>query len=485
MLLNELLEGLNYELIQGEIDKKVDQIIYDSRIKTQNGLFVAITGYKTDGHKYINAAIENGAKVIIAEKDVYINNQSITIVKVSDSRYALACISANKYDHPSTKLQLIGVTGTNGKTSITYLLGQILEEYNHKIGIVGTIENRIGKEVVTAERTTPESLELQGILSKMVENDITYALMEVSSHALNLKRVDKCAFELGIFTNLTQDHLDFHSTMDEYAKAKAKLFKLCKTGIINIDSEYASVMMEDAACNIQTYGIDNHAADYYATNIKITAKGTSYVLNCKQGTFNVYVPIPGKFTVYNTLAVIASAAYLSIPMENIINSLAHISGVPGRVQSFTSNKGYTVLIDYAHTPDGLKNVLEAITEFADERIITVFGCGGDRDRTKRPIMGEIAACYSDYVIITSDNPRSEDPIQIINEIEGGVNQHTKPYEKIEDRKEAIAAALKKVSKGDVVLIAGKGHENYQILKDKTIHFDDSEIVQQIIQEEQK
>ncbi len=485
MLINKLLEGLNYELIQGDLSREIDQIIYDSRIKTKNGLFVAITGFKTDGHQFINTAIENGAKVIIAEKDVAIDNPCITVVKVSDSRYALACISANRYNHPSAKLNLVGVTGTNGKTSITYLLGQILEEYNQKIGIIGTIENRIGKEVIIAERTTPESLELQSLFSKMVENDVTYALMEVSSHALNLSRVEKCAFDLGIFTNLTQDHLDFHSTMDEYALAKSKLFQLCKTGIINIDSEYASIMMKDATCTIQTYGIDNHDADYYATDINITAKGTSYVLNCEQGAFNVYVPIPGKFTVYNTLAVIAGAAFFNIPMDHIITSLEHIKGVPGRVQSFTSTKEYSVLIDYAHTPDGLKNVLETITEFVDNKIITVFGCGGDRDRKKRPIMGEIAARYSDYVIITSDNPRSEDPIEIINEVEVGIQKHTKPYDKEVDRKEAIIAALKKASKGDVVLIAGKGHENYQILKDKTIHFDDSEIVQQIIQEEQK
>ena len=483
MLLNTLLEGLNFEQIQGNLNQDVDEIIYDSRIKAKNGLFVAITGYKTDGHQFIDAAIENGARVIVTQKDICIDNSEVTVVKVSDSRYALACISANRYNHPSEKLHLVGVTGTNGKTSITYLLGQILEEYHHKIGIIGTIENRIGKEVLKTERTTPESLELQSLFAKMVDHEISHVLMEVSSHALSLSRVEKCAFELGIFTNLTQDHLDFHSSMADYAEAKAKLFKMCKTGIINIDSEYADIMMKDASCAVQTYAIDNHTADYYATDIQITAKGTSYVLHSRQGTFNIYVPIPGKFTVYNTLAVIAGAVYFNIPMEHIIRSLAHIKGVPGRVQSFTSERGYTVLIDYAHTPDGLKNVLETITEFADRRIITVFGCGGDRDKAKRPIMGEIAAAYSDYVIITSDNPRSEEPAEIINEIEVGVKKYTKPYEKIEDRREAIKSALKQAEKGDVVLVAGKGHENYQILKDKTIHFDDSEVVQQMMQEE--
>lgn len=482
MKLKDLVIGLQYQCVCGNLEQEVDNIIYDSRIKTKSGLFIAIEGFKTDGHQFINAAIENGAKVLVVQKNIHCDKQGITIIKVENTRSVMADIANNMFDSPSKKLNLVGVTGTNGKTSIVYLLGQILESYHKKVGIIGTIENRIGDMVLKAERTTPESLDLQAMFHKMLEHGVEYAFMEVSSHALELSRVDGCDFKIGIFTNLTQDHLDFHHTMSNYAHAKSKLFKLCNVGIINSDSDYAGVMREGATGNIVTYGIDN-AADYRAYNIIITAVGVEYTLECPRGNYKITVPIPGKFSVYNSLAVIVAAIHLNIPIDHIIHSLANVKGVPGRVQSFASKNGFNVLVDYAHTPDGLENVLDTIKQFVQKDIITVFGCGGDRDKTKRPIMGEIAAKYSNKVIITSDNPRSEYPAQIIDEIEIGVRKANTSYVKMEDRKEAILFALQEAKQGDVVLIAGKGHENYQILKDRIIHFDDSEVVKEYLQGE--
>ncbi len=474
MKLIELLDGLDYVCIKGNVNQEVDQMIYDSRIKTSAGLFIAIEGFKTDGHQYISTAISNGAKVILVQKEVPID-EDVTVIQTKDTRLAMAIMANNAYQHPSKKFDLVGVTGTNGKTSITFILGQLLEAYHKKIGIIGTIENRIGSQVLKAERTTPESLDLQALFSKMVEEKVDVTLMEVSSHALALSRVVGVAFKVGIFTNLTQDHLDFHKTMDNYVEAKAKLFQLCEIGIINQDSPYTKQITEAATCKLITYGISNEA-DYMAKDIIITATKVEYTLICEEGKFRVEVPIPGKFTVYNTLAVIAASRALNLPLAYVLDTLKQIKGVPGRVQTFNSSKGYSVLVDYAHTPDGLENVLSTIKEFVKGRVITVFGCGGDRDKTKRPIMGSIAAKYSNHVFITSDNPRTENPLQILDDIEVGVKAITSNYIKVEDRKVAICQALNEAQKDDVVLIAGKGHENYQILKDRIIHFDDSEVV---------
>jgi UDP-N-acetylmuramoyl-L-alanyl-D-glutamate--2,6-diaminopimelate ligase len=396
----------------------------------------------------------------------------------------MAKLACNFYNNPSQALNLIGVTGTNGKTSITFLLGQILEAYGKKIGVIGTIENRIGERVLKSERTTPEAIDLQKLLAQMVEENVTDTLMEVSSHALALNRVSGSQFKIGIFTNLTQDHLDFHHTMENYASAKALLFQQCAVGIVNNDSPYKNHIIDGHTCRLITYGIET-PSDYQATDIRITAQGVSYTLNYADTTYAIQVAIPGKFTVYNTLSVIAAARELGVPMEIIMETLAHAKGVPGRIQSIASPKGYSVIVDYAHTPDGLENVLETIKQFATGKITTVFGCGGDRDNTKRPLMGEVASRYSDYVVITSDNPRSENPYVILDQVEVGVKKHETPYVKIEDRKQAIYFALQQAKKDDVVLIAGKGHENYQILNDRIIHFDDLEIVKDFLEEEQQ
>ncbi|MEG0712629.1 MAG: UDP-N-acetylmuramoyl-L-alanyl-D-glutamate--2,6-diaminopimelate ligase, partial [Niameybacter sp.] len=316
MKLVTVLKDIPYFLIMGEPNQEVDSIIYDSRIKTASGLFIAIKGFSTDGHQYIGAAIENGAKTIVVEDHVEIQKEGITVVKVDNTRTIMARLAVNFYDHPSTKLDLVGVTGTNGKTSITFLLGQLLEAYNKKTGIIGTIENRIGRTILKSQHTTPESADLQKLLETMVEEGVSHCLMEVSSHALALHRVDENDFKIGIFTNLTQDHLDFHKTMDAYAEAKAILFSRCQVGVLNEDSSYVHKMKEKATCEIITYGIDN-LADYHASQIHVTAQGVTYHLSTPEGAYQVEVPIPGKFTVYNTLAVICTARQLGLPMEFI------------------------------------------------------------------------------------------------------------------------------------------------------------------------
>lgn len=482
MELKKVLDGIEYELLQGEINKEISDIIYDSRIKTKNGLFIAIKGFTSDGHKFISGSISNGAKVVVVSENVEVEQKNITVIKVQDSRAAMARIANNFYGNPSMDLSLVGVTGTNGKTSTTFLLAGILEAYNKKIGVIGTIENRIGTQILETARTTPESLDLQKLFRKMNDQNVDVAIMEVSSHALELNRVDGCDFDIGAFTNLTQDHLDFHETMDNYAQAKAKLFKMCKTSVINVDSSYSQIMLDASKNEPITYGIENPAT-FFATDIEIHAQETRYKLNYKGKEIQIVVPIPGKFTVYNTMCAIICAYKLGVPLDFIADHLKAAKGIPGRVQSFQSSKGYSVLVDYAHTPDGLENVLLAIKNFAKGDIITVFGCGGDRDNKKRPIMGEIATKYSDKVYITSDNPRSEEPDQIIKQIEIGAKKYSESYEIEPDRKTAIVKALSLAKKDDVILIAGKGHETYQHLKDGIIHFDDSEVVSEFLAKE--
>ncbi|OOB78830.1 MAG: UDP-N-acetylmuramoyl-L-alanyl-D-glutamate--2,6-diaminopimelate ligase [Epulopiscium sp. Nuni2H_MBin003] len=481
MKLKELLNEVSYDVIQGDLDKEIGDVIYDSRIKTKQGLFIAIKGYVSDGHKYINQAIDNGVRVVVVSDEVSVNS-NVTVIKVTDTRSVMAIIANNFYDCPSKKLSLVGVTGTNGKTSTTFILAQILEAYGKKVGVIGTIQNRIGDKILETARTTPEAIDLQNLFKRMAEEDVDTAIMEVSSHALDLNRVDMCDFNVGIFTNLTQDHLDFHHTMENYANAKAKLFAMCDINIINIDSDYAEVMLNAAKTTPITYGIKHHA-DFRAKDIIITANATEYTLCYADKSIDISVPIPGEFTVYNTVGALIAAYKLGVPMEFIKECLKFIQGVPGRIQSFNSKKGYSVIVDYAHTPDGLENVLEAITKFVKGKIITVFGCGGDRDNTKRPIMGEVASQYSDKVIITSDNPRSEEPQSIIDQIEAGSKKYDTPYTIQVDRKKAIDTALGMAKPGDVVLVAGKGHETYQHLKHGIIHFDDSEVVTEYLNKE--
>lgn len=477
MKLQGLLKNIDYEVLQGNDNINISNIQYDSRKVIDNSLFVCIKGFKVDGHDYAKNAVANGAKALLVEDDIEGIDKNVTILKVDDTRKVIAFIAERYYNHPSNKFRLIGVTGTNGKTSITYLTKSIIEEFDKKTGIIGTIENRIGNKVLKASRTTPESLDLQELFYNMFQENVNAVVMEVSSHSLALHRVDASKFDVGIYTNLTLDHLDFHKTMENYRDAKLKLFKMCEIGVINIDDEYGPYMMENGTCKrYLTYGIENEKADLNAADLNIDLNGVSFNLVYEGEIHKVSLSTPGKFSVYNALASMGACLALGVPMDVVIRGLEKNKGIRGRFQSFTSEKGYTAIVDYAHAPDGLLNVLQSMKEFAKARIITVFGCGGDRDTSKRPVMGEIAGNNSDFCVITSDNPRTEDPVSIINEVEVGMKRTECEYVKVPDRLEGIQKALSMAQKGDLILIAGKGHEDYQILHDKVIHFDDAEVV---------
>jgi len=480
MKLSEVIKNIDYELLQGE-DIDITHIAYDSRKTIQGSLFICISGFVTKGFDYIEDVIKNGAKAIIVEKTIALSDD-ITIIKVKDARVAMAIAASNFYHNPSKKINTIGITGTNGKTTTTFLIGYILKEYKHKVGIIGTIENYIGDKVLKSERTTPESLDLQKLFYNMVNENIDDVVMEVSSHSLALNRVAGCLFEIGIFTNLTQDHLDFHKTMENYRDAKSKLFSICKRGIINCDDGASKYIAHSASCDIITFGIDNKA-DFRAKNIKLTSQGVNFDVCIDNEDVNFFLGIPGKFSVYNALGAIAACYSMGIGVNTIKEGLKNSKGVLGRCQSLQSKHGFSIIVDYAHTPDGLKNIITTVNEFAIGRTMVVFGCGGDRDKTKRPIMGEIAGNLSDFCIITSDNPRSEEPDKILLDIEEGLLKTNCKYVKIADRKKAIKYAIDSAQKDDVIIVAGKGHENYQIFKDKTIHFDDVEIVNLFLQED--
>lgn len=483
MELSRIMKGIKYDILHGNINKEISDIFYDSRQVNKSSLFVCITGFKTDGHIYADKAVENGAEAIVCEHDIKNIPNNVTIIKVENSREALASIAVNFYDNPAEKLNVIGVTGTNGKTTTTYLIKSILDKVNHKVGIIGTIENRIGDEVIHTERTTPESIEIQKLFKDMQSKGVDDVVMEVSSHSLDLYRVDGCNFNIGIFTNLTQDHLDYHITFENYRNAKSKLFKMCKKAVVNIDDATGNFMIETAENKpVITFGIDN-PADLRGENIYIDSHGVKFELEYKGKKYPVELNIPGKFSIYNALGSIGACIHMGIPMEKIIEGLKDNKGVKGRFQTVASGKGFNAIVDYAHTPDGLENILITAHEFTKGRIITVFGCGGDRDKTKRPIMGEIAGKLSDYCIITSDNPRTENPLNILDDVEKGMIKTNFEYIKIADRKEAIFYAVKKAEKGDIIIIAGKGHEDYQIFPDKTIHFDDVEIVKEAFEED--
>ncbi|MBE7037664.1 MAG: UDP-N-acetylmuramoyl-L-alanyl-D-glutamate--2,6-diaminopimelate ligase [Ruminococcaceae bacterium] len=478
MLLANLLKDVETLEIIGETNININKIEYDSRKVEKGDVFVAIEGYQTDGHKYINKAIENGAAAIVAQR-IIVDDVKVPYVVAKNTRKALSCMASAYYDYPSKKMKLIGVTGTNGKTTITYLVKSILEFAGYKVGLIGTNQNMIGDKVLESERTTPESLELQGLFCDMVSEGVDYVIMEVSSHSLYLDRVYGNEFYLGAFTNLTQDHLDFHETMENYAKAKSMLFKMCYKGIINADDEYAKLISEDATSKITKYGI-NKKCDISAKNIKYNQRGVLFEVDTPFGSENIRLDIPGEFSVYNALCAIGICQAVGIGISDIAKALILTKGVKGRAEVVSLPTPYTVMIDYAHTPDGLENIISTIKGFCKGRVITVFGCGGDRDRTKRPKMGKIAGDLSDVCVVTSDNPRGEDPELIIKDVLEGMKDVKAEYFAITNRTQAIEYAMKIANEGDVVLLAGKGHETYQILKDKTIHYDEREIVREVV-----
>ena len=472
MKLQELLAGVAVQSRTAAPELEIGEVRYDSRAVEKGDLFVAIRGYATDGHRYIEKALAQGAAAIVCEEAP----AGAPAVVVENSRRALAEIAANRFGHPADSMVMLGVTGTNGKTTTTYLIKHILEQAGHTVGLIGTNQNLIGSEAIETERTTPESYELQALFARMRDAGCTHVIMEVSSHSLVLDRVHGIRFAVGTFTNLTQDHLDFHKTMEEYRRAKARLFAVSDRGVINLDDPAADAMLADALCPCLTFSCEKDAADLTARNIGLHADGVSFLANTRGELARVRLAIPGHFSVENALAALGIALQLDMPLADAAKALATATGVKGRVEVVPTDTDYTVLIDYAHSPDGVENVLRAVRGFAKGRVVALFGCGGDRDRTKRPKMGAIAAALSDFRIVTSDNPRTEEPQAIIDDILEGMKDTKTPTRVIVDRPEAIRWALAHARKEDIIVLMGKGHETYQEVNHVKHHMDEREIV---------
>lgn len=480
MKLKELLTDISVLEATADLDLEIPQIVYDSRKVTPGCLFVAISGFASDGNRFIPMAMEKGAAAVVTATRP---EGDVPYVLVASDRMALAMLGCNFYGHPAKSMTMIGVTGTNGKTSVTLLLKQVLEKtLGAKVGLVGTMANMVGDEIIPTERTTPESFELQGLFARMRDAGCQYVVMEVSSHAVSLERIGGVHFDVAAFTNLTEDHLDFHKTMDAYCDAKAELFHRCDKAVVNRDDAYAMRIMAAATCPVLTTSLKEQTG-LYAENAELHAEGVRFTAVLDSQRTEVSLPIPGKFTVYNALTVLGIAAQLGISLEACANALSRAEGVKGRVEVVpTPGKPYSVLIDYAHTPDGLENVLSSVRGFCKGRLISVFGCGGDRDPIKRPIMGKIGATLSDIAVITSDNPRTEDPMAIIQDILNGIKPEMGEYIVIEDRRKAIRYAMDIAKKDDIIVLAGKGHETYQDIGGQKHHLDEREEVALHLQE---
>lgn len=485
MKLSEILNGISDLKAKGNVDIEISDIACDSRKVKPESLFVAVKGYDVDGHDYIEEAIEKGASAILVEDIEKLRNinltPDVTFVVAKDTRYALAISACNFFKNPSRRFKLIGITGTKGKTTTTYMIKTLLEAEGKKVGLIGTIENYIGeKSLGESSRTTPESLELQRIFAQMVEEKVEYVVMEVSSQALKLNRVAGCNFDIGVFTNFSKEHISQkeHSDMEDYFNSKMKLFSMCQMGFVNIDDFRGSRIKKEAKCQVKTYGIDN-SCDLLAKDITITNIGVDFKAKLNGKNERIKVDIPGRFSVYNSLAAISVAMYYGCTPEKIKTALENIK-IPGRSELVPNKKELSIMIDYAHSPESLENILQAVKTYTKGRVILVFGCGGDRDSGKRPIMGEIAGRIADYSIVTSDNPRTENPEAIIKEIEAGISKTKGKYEVVVDRREAIEKAIKMANKKDLVILAGKGHEPYQEINKVKYPFDEREIVKEII-----
>lgn len=495
MLLREVLATIDVAQVIGSTENlEVNGVTYDSR-KVQNKhnryIFVCIEGFKESGTKYITQALEKGAVAIVSQEKPALELK-VPFIQVDNARSALAKIAAKIYNYPSDKLKVIGITGTNGKTTITYLLEAILQEHGQHTGVLGTIEYRLGQKILPAPTTTPQASDLQEFLAEMVKQKFDYVVMEVSSHALELNRTEGCEYDVAVFTNLTRDHLDFHKDFEHYLAAKAKLFtgltknqrKKGKTSaVINIDDPAGKKLLEliPPEVDVFTYGINDKNSLLKGDDVVLSPGKTTFSCVINQKTYPVQLNLTGKHNVYNALAAIGAAISQGIPPATIIKGIANVKSVPGRFELVECGQKFTVVVDYAHTDDALFNVLTAARELHPKRLITVFGAGGDRDRTKRPLMGQVAANLSDYCFVTSDNPRSEDPEKIALDIEIGIKKAGKTnYAIVIDRQEALQKALAMAQPDDLVMIAGKGHENYQIFKDSVVHFDDRETARKIL-----
>ena len=474
MKLKKLLEGI--EIIESTADMELDiaSVAYDSRKVERGGLFVAISGFASDGNRFIPMAMEKGAAVIVTAKKPELD---VPYVLIPSDRLALALIGCNFYSHPARSMTMIGVTGTNGKTSVTLLLKQVIEKVlGAKVGLIGTMENRIGDLVIPTERTTPESFELQGLFAQMRDAGCKYVVMEVSSHAIALERIGGVRFDVAAYTNLTEDHLDFHKTMENYCDTKAELFNRCDKAVLNCDDSWFERISQNVKCDMLTTSVKG-SGSLNARDLLLRADGIAFTAEMGTEHASVSLQIPGRFTVYNAITVLGIASQLGISLQTAASALATAEGVRGRVEVVpTPGKPYTVLLDYAHTPDGLENVLTSVRDFCKGNLIVVFGCGGDRDPIKRPIMGHIGVSLADFAVITSDNPRNEDPMTIISDILKGVEDTDGEYIVIENRRKAIQYAMDKAGKNDIIILAGKGHETYQEIRGVKHHLDEREEV---------
>ena len=472
MKLYELLDGV--EVLGGyPLNPEISSVTDDSRKVRNSSVFVCVKGKKNDGHDYARKALERGAAVVICDHNIGIRN----CIVVENTREAYALMCANYYGNCHRKLKMIGVTGTNGKTTTTFIIKKILEENGYKVGVIGTVDVMIGNEKYPSDYTTPNPSVLHRYLYMMKMAGCDVCIIEASSQALSQERTYGIHFDIGVFTNLTREHLDYHGSMEEYAKAKAILMRNSSVCIINADDSFAEMMKRNAAEKVVTFAIDGNA-DIKAENVKLNHGGVVYTLACESGRYEIAYDVIGKFSVYNSLAALAVGIVMKVDMKRAVRAVAEMKTVRGRIEKIPNNRNIHILIDFAHTPDSLENVLKTVRDIYDKRIITVFGCGGDRDRTKRPLMGRIACKYSDLVYVTSDNPRTEDSEQIIDDIVGNIDKNN--YIRTADRTQAIKAAIVEAEPGDTVLIAGKGHERYQILGTEKIHYDEREIVKQIL-----
>ena len=474
MKLKELLADVPVLQQHADPEMEISGLCCDSRRAEPGSLFVAVSGFASDGNRFIPSAMAKGAVAVVTAKKP---EEDIPYVLVESDRLALALISGNYYGRPARKMTMIGITGTNGKTSSTLLLKQVLEKcLGAKVGLIGTMENYIGDQVIPTERTTPESFELQALFARMYDAGCTHVVMEVSSHAISLERIGGIHYDVAAFTNLTEDHLDFHKTMDAYCDAKAELFRRCSRAVVNRDDPYAPRILAAAQCPVLTTSAHGEAG-LYAQDVELSSDHIRFAAVSGEERVQVYVPIPGRFTVYNTLTVLGIAKSLGIALEDAAGALKEACGVKGRIEVVpTPGMPYCVLIDYAHSPDGLEKVLKSVRDFCKGRLISVFGCGGDRDPIKRPIMGRIGVESADFAIITSDNPRTEEPMAIIRDILQGITPDMGEYTVIEDRRRAIRYAMDIAKKDDIIVLAGKGHETYQEIQGVKHHLDEREEV---------
>lgn len=480
MELKKLLKNIDFELKKGNLNKNITELKYDSREIEKDNLFIAVSGFEVDGHQFINQAVKKGAPAVIIEKDISNYESGVTYIKVDNTRKAMAELGKNFFEDPLKDIKMIGITGTNGKTTTSYLLYNILKEAAGKAALFGTIKNIIGDRELDSNRTTPESIDLYRYFAQMREEGVKYGVMEVSSHALDLYRVAGMKFEAAVFTNISPEHLDYHKTLENYREVKSRLFSHLsqdKFAVINLDDANADFIKEKSGGRNYFYSLDSEAADLYTKDFELHQKGMEYQSGGRiESLFKL--SLGGIFNIYNSLASILTADLLGVNEESIKKALTKISSVPGRFEIINAGQNFQIVVDYAHTPDGMKNVLETASAMEKNRLIVLFGCGGDRDRSKRPVMAELAERYADYTIVSNDNPRSENPERIFNEIKSGFSKSFADYEIIADRKKAIKKAVEIAEENDLVMLLGRGHEQYQILKNKKIELDDRQIAYQ-------